>query len=132
MYLTSRSSPMTIERSNDVIAISRLAECFGIDKTGCRRWLHKDNFALRFARLEERGNQLCAVLPGRKRCKRSACARHRDSKSSNYDPLEKRDTRIPPRTGRSRSNQVSLSVTEKPKEYLRMSHSTVRRTPDQL
>jgi hypothetical protein len=52
-----------IERPDaDVATVERLAECFGVDKSVCRKWLVKNGFQMRFIRLKESGNQLCAAL----------------------------------------------------------------------
>jgi hypothetical protein len=46
----------------DVVTVARLAECFGVEKSVCRKWLVKNGFQMRFVRSEEKGNQLCAAL----------------------------------------------------------------------
>jgi hypothetical protein len=45
-----------------VVTVARLAECFGVEKSVCRKWLVTNGFQMRFIRLKESGNQLCAAL----------------------------------------------------------------------
>ncbi|MGA8654523.1 MAG: hypothetical protein WB586_00100 [Chthoniobacterales bacterium] len=46
----------------DLVTLEQLAATFDIHRTGVRRWLVKEGFQLRFIRLPESGNQLCAAL----------------------------------------------------------------------
>jgi hypothetical protein len=46
----------------DVVTMERLAESFGVEKSVCRKWLVKNGFEMRFIRVKESGNQLCAAL----------------------------------------------------------------------
>lgn len=52
-----------IESPNaDLVTVLQLAGYFGIDRSGCRKWLIREGFKTRRIRLEETGNQLSAAL----------------------------------------------------------------------
>jgi hypothetical protein len=46
----------------DLVTVGELARRFNIDSSNARKWLIKEGFKLRFIRLPEARNQLCAAL----------------------------------------------------------------------